>query len=130
MTEPGIHIHHFSVMAPHDVIEETMAFYRDLLDIKPGYRPHFSLPGYWLYSGEQPIIHLVANEERPQGSPGYFHHIALRCADIDETISRLSAAGIEYREKDLNDVGQTQITVIDPAGNLVELNFEQRRTSE
>lgn len=125
MKEKGIYIHHFSIMAPSDVIERTMQFYRDLIGIAPGYRPKFSLPGYWLYSGDNPIIHLTAKDDKDPGTSGYLHHIALRCTNIDGLLGKLTEANIEYRKQDLNDVGQVQVTVLDPAGNLVELNFEQ-----
>lgn len=124
MASEKIYIHHFSVMAPAEIIERTMQFYRDILGIAPGHRPEFSLPGYWLYSGGVPIIHLTAKEDRTKGNPGYFHHLALRCKGVDEIIRRLSDQEIEYRRQDQDDVKQIQITVIDPAGNLVELNFD------
>ncbi len=123
MEGSGVYLHHFSVMAPSEVIERTMHFYRDVLGIKPGYRPQFDLPGYWLYAGDTPIIHLVSKNDRQKTGPGYFHHVALRCPNLGETIKRLSNANIEYRWQNLDDVQQIQLTVIDPAGNLVELNF-------
>jgi len=124
MTDKAIYIHHFSVMAPTEIIEATMRFYRDALGIAPGYRPEFSLPGYWLYSGSHPLIHLTAKEDREQSGGRFFHHIALRCANYSEVIDRLKNMNIEYRRLSANEVKETQITVIDPAGNLVELNFE------
>jgi len=124
MEEKEIYIHHFSILAPADVIEKTMEFYRDILGIVPGFRPAFNLQGYWLYSGENPIIHLTAKEDREQNGDRFFHHIALRYNNCDEVINRLSRSGIEYRKLEANSVGEIQVTVIDPAGNLIELNFK------
>lgn len=129
MKSADIYIHHFSVMAPTDIIERTMQFYRDVLGLKLGPRPNFNFPGYWLYAGDAPIIHLIAKDDRPQGAPGYLHHIALRCHDLDATIEQLSKANIEYRRQNLDDVQQIQLTLMDPAGNLVELNFVNRRNA-
>ena len=126
MANKEIYIHHFSVMAPTDVIEKTMVFYRDVLGVSPGYRPEFNLPGYWLYSGAVPIIHLTAKDDREQSGSRFFHHIALRCHDYSEIMARLSASNIEYRLLAANGVDEIQVTVLDPAGNLVELNFESR----
>jgi|JI7StandDraft_1071085.scaffolds.fasta_scaffold269424_2 catechol 2,3-dioxygenase-like lactoylglutathione lyase family enzyme len=126
MTDKDIYIHHFSVVAPAAIIEETMRFYRDALGIVPGFRPEFNLPGYWLYSGSNPLIHLTAKEDRDQNGSRFFHHFALRCTNYSEVIERLASMNIEYRKLNANDVNETQVTVIDPAGNLVELNFEKR----
>ena len=67
---------------------------------------------------------LQRHASRTSGNHSYFHHFSLLCSDVDEIISRLSESEIEYRRQDQNDVKQIQITVVDPAGNLVELNFD------
>lgn len=126
MDKEHIYIHHFSIMAPADVIDEVVSFYSKILEIKSGFRPGFGLPGHWLYSGAQPIIHLTTKDDRSKGVPGYFHHIALRCYGIDKVVEQLSKAKVEFRRLEQPDVEQTQLTVIDPAGNLVELNFSHR----
>jgi len=124
MEPKEIYIHHFSILAPAGVIERTIEFYRDILGIVPGFRPTFNLPGYWLYSGTNPIIHLTAKEDREQSGNRFFHHIALRYDNYDEVINRLGRSGIEYRMLEANSVGELQVTVHDPAGNLIELNFK------
>ena len=40
-------------------LEGTRSFLERVLDLKPGYRPAFSFPGYWLYAGGEPIVHLI-----------------------------------------------------------------------
>ena len=42
-----------------DQLEDTKKFYCDLLGLKVGHRPKLKSSGYWLYSGEEAIIHLV-----------------------------------------------------------------------
>jgi catechol 2,3-dioxygenase-like lactoylglutathione lyase family enzyme len=40
-------------------LEGTRSFLESVLDLKPGYRPAFSFPGYWLYADSEPIVHLI-----------------------------------------------------------------------
>lgn len=42
-------------------MEETCAFYCDLLGLEAGFRPQFKSTGYWLYAGNGAIIQLVEN---------------------------------------------------------------------
>ena len=42
-----------------DQLEDTRKFYCDLLGLKVGHRPKLKSSRYWLYSGEEAIIHLV-----------------------------------------------------------------------
>lgn len=123
MSDQDIYLHHFTIMAPADVIEKVLDFYGEVLGLRPGFRPEFAVPGYWLYSGNHPIIHLTVNNERNEGTPGYFHHIALHCSDIDEVMDRLKKANVSYRRNDLDGVRLAQLIVRDPAGTPVELTF-------
>ena len=43
-------------------LEGTRAFLENLLDVKPGYRPGFAFPGYWLYADGEPVVHLIPGE--------------------------------------------------------------------
>lgn len=125
MNPEGIYLHHFSIMAPEEVIERVVDFYRKILGLKPGFRPDFALPGYWLYSGNYAIIHLTANKDRSEGNPGFFHHITLHCSNIDEVIDRLNRFKISYRRNDLASIQLAQLIVRDPAGTLIELAFSK-----
>lgn len=129
MSTNAVRLHHFTIMAPENVIEQVAGFYGEILDLKPGYRPDFSVPGYWLYSGDQPIIHLTVNNSRASGVDGYFHHVAFHGNNLSETISRLERAGITYRRNDLDVVGLAQLIVRDPAGTPVELIFTKQQNA-
>jgi catechol 2,3-dioxygenase-like lactoylglutathione lyase family enzyme len=47
-----------------------------VLGVKEGWRPPFGTRGYWLYFGDQPVIH-VSTTERPEYFPeGIYNHAA------------------------------------------------------
>ena len=54
-------MNHFTVLS--DNLEETRKFYCDLLGFEEGPRPNFRFPGYWLYVGNQPILHVIHRDQ-------------------------------------------------------------------
>jgi catechol 2,3-dioxygenase-like lactoylglutathione lyase family enzyme len=108
-------------------VEASRRFYEEILGFRVGDRPPFASTGYWLYLGNQPVVHLV---QRPAGDPaqhgaGNLDHIAFRGVDLEATRQTLQAAGIQYREAVVPRDGSIQIFVHDPDGIRIELNFEK-----
>ena len=124
MSDKQAYIHHFSLAAPAEVLDQVVTFYDDVLDLKPGDRPDFGIPGYWLYSGDQPIIHLIEDPGRGGEKSGYFDHVALRCTDLEAVIARLEEKGIPFGQREIKQLNQVQLFLADPAGTTVELNFQ------
>jgi catechol 2,3-dioxygenase-like lactoylglutathione lyase family enzyme len=54
--------------------------------------------------------------------PGGWNRILLEVSDINAEAARLRAAGVQFRSEDVvSGPGGSQIWVVDPSGNLVEL---------
>jgi len=57
-----------------------------------------------------------------QPVPGGWNRILLEVTDINSEAARLRAAGVKFRRQDVvSGPGGSQIWVVDPSGNLVEL---------
>lgn len=105
-------------------VERTRSFYV-LLGLRVGDRPPFASRGYWMYLGEQPVLHLV---QRPEGQPhaegsGNLDHVAFAASDLAGTRQLLRDAGLAFDEAVVPRDGSIQIFVRDPDGIKVELNF-------
>jgi catechol 2,3-dioxygenase-like lactoylglutathione lyase family enzyme len=67
-------------------------------------------------SGRQPL----ADGTKPV--PGGWNRILLEVSEIKAEVARLRAAGVKFRREDIvSGPGGSQIWVVDPSGNLVEL---------
>ena len=61
----------------------------------------------------------MADGERPRA--GGWNRIHLVVDDLDEEIARLKAAGVSFRNEVVSGPGGSQVLLVDPSGNLVEL---------
>ena len=97
-----------------------------LLGFRQGPRPPFESMGYWLYSDEEPVVHLVQKrqgEARLGPGTGELNHVAFGGSDLDGMRELLQVKGIAFRETVVPRDGVTQLFVIDPDGVTLELNF-------
>lgn len=115
-------LNHFTVLT-HD-LDACKAFYIGLLGLKEGYRPPFTFPGVWLYSGEQAVLHVIAGRPLPQDPRGTLDHVAFTGKDLAGTTATLRQAGIDYDLRKSPDGAQWQLFCFDPSGARVELDFD------
>ncbi len=107
-------------------VEASKDFYVALIGLVVGPRPPFASQGYWLYAGDEPVVHLV---QKPAGEAvrgpdtGALDHIAFEGVDLKATRSGLKARGKAFREAVVPRDGVIQLFVTDPDGVLLELNF-------
>jgi hypothetical protein len=87
--------------------------------------------GYWLYIGDNDVVHLAEYKtpEPPQlHVHGTYDHVSFTCTDMPAMETHLKLHEIPYTTRTLAN-GVRQINLKDPAGNGVELNFEEYRDS-
>ena len=131
---PLLRLEHYLVLS--DDIEKTKEFYCDALGMREGFRPQLEFPGYWLYVGDTPSIHIAewrsyAVWTKGVGIPvstkapgtGPVDHIAFNASGFEETRARLTSRGLEPAENLLDDIGLRQLFLYDPNGVAIELNF-------
>lgn len=102
-------------------------FYRDVVGLTVGDRPPFRRFGYWLYSGDNAVLHLSGvddGEQRSRTAVNTFSHAAFNCTGRAEFESRLKRLGIPYRTAQVPLLNLVQLFFHDPAGNGVELQFD------
>jgi catechol 2,3-dioxygenase-like lactoylglutathione lyase family enzyme len=118
-------MNHFTVLS--DNLDRTKSFYMGLLGLTEGFRPNFTFPGAWLYSGNQAVLHVIAGRALPSDPQGVLDHMAFSAKDLPATAKRLRAAGIDYELRKIdqpNQINVWQLFCYDPSGARVELDFD------
>jgi catechol 2,3-dioxygenase-like lactoylglutathione lyase family enzyme len=131
---PLTKMEHFLVLTSD--IDGTRDFYCRVLGLREGFRPPLGFPGYWLYLGEQPCIHIAewatytahsASREIPVSVPGEgtgaFDHIAFNASDYDEIIATLDRHGVKAMRNITHPNGLKQVFLLDPNGIKIEVNI-------
>jgi catechol-2,3-dioxygenase len=119
-------LNHFNLRAHPELLEQLRDFYRDVVGLEVGFRPPFDSAGFWLYAGDQAVLHLstaATTEPRSVHGGTTFDHVAFSCTGLPEFEDRLARHGIKFRTGRVPETSQVQLFLRDPAGNGVELNF-------
>ncbi len=125
-------------------MEQSRDFYRDIVRLKQGPRPPLEFPGYWMYCGDVPVVHLVPLRDpgamrgkvncpdpavgEPRGT-GAVDHIAFRAEDLAGMKRHFAAKGAKVEERVIGGGDLTQLFVDDPNGITIELNFWTSKVS-
>ena len=115
-------MNHFTVLS--DDLEATKKFYCDLLGFEVGARPNFQFPGYWLWVGDQPILHVIHRKQLNEVRAGVIDHMAFSASDVKGVKARFDAASVKYDLRRQKDSGIWQLFTYDPNGAKVELDFD------
>jgi catechol 2,3-dioxygenase-like lactoylglutathione lyase family enzyme len=126
------HIEHLLVLS--DDMDGTRDFYERVLGLVDGERPPLPFPGYWLYLGDVPAVHVADREayvahaetagtgSSPAApSTGAIDHIAFSATDYDELKARLAENNVSAVANEIPGV-MRQLFVRDPNGVRIELN--------
>jgi catechol 2,3-dioxygenase-like lactoylglutathione lyase family enzyme len=119
-------------------MEATRDFYCRAIGLRVGKRPPLAFPGYWLYCGATPVVHLVpladprairggVNVPLPEHGAkpggGAVDHVAFRATNAAAMRRRLNANDIAFAERALPGGRLHQFFFDDPNGVTVEINF-------
>lgn len=126
------HLDHYNIEVLD--LQETIAFYCDVLGLRVGPRPPIQRPGAWLYGDEDcPLIHLLAPEgDAPRGqkaSTGCLHHIAVAATGKARIHERLVQAKVPFKTVLLPAANVVQFFLEDPNGINVEIQFPPEETT-
>jgi catechol 2,3-dioxygenase-like lactoylglutathione lyase family enzyme len=131
---PLTKMEHYLVLT-HD-IDGTRDFYCRVLGFRDGFRPPLGFPGYWLYLGDVPCIHIAewrtytahsgkleipVSTEAP--GTGALDHIAFNATDYDEIVARLASSGVTAQRNITHANGLRQLFLNDPNGVKIEINI-------
>jgi catechol 2,3-dioxygenase-like lactoylglutathione lyase family enzyme len=93
---PAMSLNHYTILARD--LEATKNFYTDVVGLSVGDRPPLGFPGYWLYCGGTPTVHLIGHrpenapipdaERSGEDRPARSHRLLLRRAEGHEGQSR------------------------------------------
>ena len=130
---PLTQLEHYLVLT--DDLDRTRDFYDHALGLEVGPRPPLGFPGYWLYAGDVPCIHIaewvsyrahsqragIPVSERAAGT-GPVDHIAFNAQDCEAVKEKLKANGVEFSENRVPGVRLVQLFLKDPNGVKIEIN--------
>lgn len=107
-------------------LDGTLAFLQSIFDVKVGYRPPFSFPGYWLYAEGKPLIHLIpARPSQVDRIGEAIDHVGLLVTDYDSYLAKLKALGIHFHPMELPELNERRLFIRTPTGILLELVFRE-----
>lgn len=130
---PLTRLEHYLVLTGD--LDATRDFYSQALGMRVGPRPPLEFPGYWLYLGDVPCIHIaewetyrahsaaagISASSRAPGT-GPVDHVAFNGVDVESIKAALAAHGVPYAVNHAPGAGLTQLFLHDPNGVKVEIN--------
>jgi catechol 2,3-dioxygenase-like lactoylglutathione lyase family enzyme len=140
----GLRFMEHILILTHDP-EGTRDWFCSNLGFRNGDHPEFGFPVYWLYIGEQDVLHIgkarhsthqdtylstpgdqAGQDYSAAGAPGSgrIDHVCFNCEGIEEFVERLTRNGIEFSERKAHNSDLFQLFMREPINGIkVELNF-------
>ncbi len=124
---PVTEINHVNFRTDRDTMHQLRDFYCDIIGLTIGKRVASKSYGYWLYIGDNDVVHLAGYKTPTPPNlnvHGTYDHVSFTFTDMPAMEEHLKKYAINYTTRVLAS-GVRQINLKDPAGNGVELNFEE-----
>jgi catechol 2,3-dioxygenase-like lactoylglutathione lyase family enzyme len=135
-------LNHFSIRTTD--LEASRHFYADVLGLTVGPRPDFPFPGLWMYRGDHAdvanaVVHIIGidakdpnglkqylgdREEAALTGSGAVDHIAFFADGLADMLAHLRKRDVAFRERTVPSIGLHQLFLDDPAGVVIELNYQ------
>ena len=116
-------IDHVNIAGSAALIDRVRSFYVDILGLTEGHRPPFESRGFWLYAGDQAVVHLRVKEEDAAAASTALDHYAFQCEGLEAAMQRLRERGIPFELDPARDTKPAQLFLNDPTGLGLELSF-------
>jgi len=127
------------VLVLSDDIDASREFYTDVVGLQVGSRPPLEFPGFWLYAGATPCLHIAERQSyrahaeslglsvapEPAGR-GPVDHIAFNASDYEAVRTRLEQRGISAITNTVAGGAIRQLFFDDPNGVRVEINVRSQ----
>jgi catechol 2,3-dioxygenase-like lactoylglutathione lyase family enzyme len=119
------------VLLLSDDIDGSRDFYCATVGVTVGERPPLPFPGYWLYAGGRPCLHIADREIYNDharssglsvaGAPSV-DHLAFAATDYEEAAARLRSGGVAAVRNEIPEAGLRQLFFDGPDGVRIEVN--------
>lgn len=103
-------------------------FFESLFDLveRPRPRAICHIPGYWLFAGSEPIVHLIGSSGSGYNrAANAIDHAALRIDDYADFRSRLDVTGTAYSTMELPELSERRLFLHAPGGPLIEAVYRE-----
>lgn len=109
----------------HARLDESVAFYRDVLELGPAPRPPIpGIDGAW-FELDDAQVHLVDADVGEHPIRPTDVHVCFAVEDLDAAVAELHQRGVDHVRGGQGDL--VQIWIADPSGNIIELQQDPDR---
>lgn len=106
----------------------TCAFFQTVFDLEEGPRPARvqRIPGHWLYSESQPLVHLIRSQgDGDDRAAEAIDHVGFKHEGYAAFLERLHRLGLPHSLMDLPDISERRVFLRAPGGPLLEVVFSE-----
>jgi catechol 2,3-dioxygenase-like lactoylglutathione lyase family enzyme len=126
-----MHLDHITIRT--EQLEQTRDFLLKVFDgLREGTRPSpiaETIPGYWLYAGDAPLIHLIGSgppyDRGPSRAREAYDHAGIFMKNYEAFLAKLHALHIPHSLMNLPELNERRIFIQTPTGILLETVFRE-----